>query len=83
MKTKAASISLKKKTIRINKNIIATLDQDTIEYLLLHELTHFKLKTTYHNTNFYDQLNKKIDNTAAKQLERKILTTLLKLNEIP
>lgn len=82
MKTKAASISLKKNTIRINKNIIPTLTPDCIKYLILHELTHYKLKSTYHNGDFHKQINKKIANAKAKELERKILRSLLKLNDI-
>jgi len=82
MKTKAASISLRKNTIRINKNIIPNLDLECIEYLLLHELIHFKLKSKYHNGKFHGQLSKKISKTKAKQLERKILNALLKINNI-
>jgi predicted metal-dependent hydrolase len=77
MKTKAASISLKRNTVRINKNIIPRLDNECIKYLILHELTHYKLKSKYHNGNFYEQLHKKVDDTKAKELERKILTILL------
>jgi len=82
MKTKAASISLRKSTIRINKNIIPNLDTECIKYLLLHELIHYKLKSTYHNGEFHKQLANEIDENKAKQLERKILTTLLQLNHI-
>jgi len=82
MKTKAASISLSKNTIRINKNIITNLDTECIKYLLLHELIHYKLKSTYHNREFYNQLTDKINKTKAKELERKILATLLQLNHI-
>lgn len=82
MKTKAASISLKRSTIRINKNILQNLDQDCVKYLILHELAHYKLKNTYHNNDFYKQLNKKINSVKAKELERKILTSLLELNNI-
>jgi len=82
MKTRAASISLKKNTIRINKNLVALLDNECIEYLILHELTHYKLKTTYHDSMFYKELNKWVSPAKAKELERKILTSLLKLNHI-
>jgi len=82
MKTKAASISLKKNTIRINKNIIPTLNPDCIKYLILHELTHYRLRSTYHNDDFHKQINKRVDNAKAKELERKILTSLLELNDI-
>jgi len=80
MKTKAASISLSKNIIRINKNIIPNLDTECLKYLLLHELIHFKLKSTYHNGEFQKQMNAKIKEEKAKQLKRKILTTLLELN---
>ena len=82
MKTKAASISLKKNTIRINKDIIPTLNQDCIKYLILHELTHYKLRSTYHNGDFHKQMNRRVDNTKSKELEREILTSLLELNNI-
>ena len=82
MKTKAASISLKKNTIRINKNLISKLDLDSIEYLMLHELIHYKLKSTYHNNKFYELLKKKIDPEKIEQIERKILINLLKQNHI-
>ena len=82
MKTKAASISLSRGIIRINKNIIPNLDAECLKYLLLHELIHYKLKSTYHNGRFLEELNKKINETKAKQLERKILTTLLQINHI-
>ena len=82
MKTRAASISLKKNTIRINKNLVALLDNECIEYLILHELTHYKLKTTYHDNTFYEELNRWINPAKIKELERKILTSLLKLNHI-
>jgi len=83
MKTKAASISLKNNTIRINKNILPRLDQECIKYLLLHELTHYKLKSKYHNGNFYKQLNRKVNNTKVKELEKRILTSLLEINKTP
>ena len=80
MKTKAASVSLTKSIIRINKNIIPNLDTECLKYLILHELIHYKLKSTYHNGRFHKELNRKISKTEAKQLERKILKTLLQIN---
>jgi len=80
MKTKAASISLNRNTIRINKNIVSNLDLDCIRYLLLHELIHYKLKSTCHDREFHKQLSKKINQAKAKEIERKILTSLLELN---
>jgi len=82
MKTKAASISLSKSIIRINKNITPNLDTECLKYLILHELIHYKLKSTYHNGRFYEELNRRISETKAKLLERKILATLLQINNI-
>lgn len=82
MKTKAASISLKRKTIRINKSILPNLDQECIKYLILHELAHYKLKSKYHNGDFYKKLHEKVNDIKAKELERKILISLLELNDI-
>ena len=82
MKTKAASVSLNKRIIRINKNIIPNLDTECLRYLILHELIHYKLKSTYHNGGFHQELNKKISEKEAKRLERKILKTLLQINHI-
>lgn len=82
MKIKAASISLKRNTIRINKNLISCLDQEAIEYLILHELIHYKLKSRYHNGDFYKQLYERVDAAKAGELERRILTCLLEVNYI-
>ncbi|HDH44537.1 MAG TPA: M48 family peptidase [Thermococcus sp.] len=82
MKTKAASISLKNGTIRLNKNLIQKLDEESIKYLILHELIHYKLKNTYHNDNFQKQINSIIDRTKIKEIERKIITKLLEQNNI-
>jgi len=65
MKTKAASVSLSKSIIRINKNIIPNLDTECLKYLILHELIHYKLKSTYHNGLFHKELNRKISETEA------------------
>ncbi len=82
MKIKAASISFKSKTLRINKNMLKDLDEDCIRYLILHELIHYKLKSTYHSDRFYRQLDEKISRSEARELEGKILRSLLELNNI-
>lgn len=82
MKTKAASISLKRNTVRINKNILPRLDKECIKYLMLHELAHYKLKSKYHNGDFYKKIYEKVGDAKAKELERRILTSLLELNHI-
>jgi predicted metal-dependent hydrolase len=80
LKVKAASISLNKNIIRINKNILPELDPECIKYLILHELLHFKLKNTYHDSSFYEILYNKIDKEQLNEIERKIFALLLKLN---
>lgn len=81
MKTKAASISLKNGTIRLNKNLITKLNPESIRYLLLHELIHFKLKSINHNGNFQKQLTSKIEETRIREIENKIISNLLELNK--
>ncbi len=80
MKTKAASTSLKRKTIRLNKNLIPNINHETIRYLILHELTHIKLNTIHHTKDFYNLLHSIIDKNTAKELEEEILAKLIKLN---
>ncbi len=82
MKTKAASFSFKTNTIRINKNLIKNLDLESIKYLILHELIHYKTQSKYHNDNFYKQLYKKISKIKAQELDKKIITALFELNGI-
>ena len=82
MKTKAASISLKNGTIRLNKNLISKLDPESIRYLLLHELIHYKLRSTNHNGAFQKQLNDKMEETKIREIENKIIKSLLELNKI-
>lgn len=80
MKIKAASISLNKNIIKINKSLLPQLDPQCVKYLILHELLHLKLKNTYHNNNFYEILHNKIDEEQLNEMEKKIFASLLKLN---
>jgi len=82
MKTKAASISLKNGTIRLNKNLITKLNPESIRYLLLHELIHYKLKSINHNGDFKKQLTSKIEETRIREIENKIISNLLELNRL-
>ena len=52
MKHKIASVSLKNKTIRINKNLVGTLTDDELYYIIVHELIHIKLSTPNHGNGF-------------------------------
>ena len=77
MKTKAASVTLGKNEIRINRNLLS-LDEDCIRYLILHELIHIKLKTKYHTEAFYKILYRIFEKSKIEKIENEILHKLLK-----
>ena len=52
MKRKIASVSLKTKTIRLNKNLLETLNDDELYFILVHELIHIKLLSSNHGNGF-------------------------------
>jgi len=81
MKTKAASVTLGKNEIRINRNLL-DLDEDCIRYLILHELTNIKLKTKYHTGEFYETIYGVMREEGVREVENKILTELLKINNV-
>lgn len=80
MKIKAASISFKTKIIRINKELDG--DPKFIKYLIYHELVHYKLNTKVHNKEFYELMYSKFGENEVKNLEKKILIRMLKLNNV-
>jgi len=69
MKVKAASISFKTRIIRINKEL--DCDQEFINYLIYHELAHFKLGTELHSKEFLKLLNSKLGEEKVKILEKR------------
>jgi predicted metal-dependent hydrolase len=79
MKIKAASISFKTKTIRINKDFIDG-DDELIKYLIYHELVHYKLRSKDHGKSFYNILYSKLGEDFVKRQEKKTMEKLLKLN---
>lgn len=80
MKVKAASISIKRGIIRLNKDLIKELDTDAIRYLIIHELIHYKLKSKYHSKKFHEYIDKEIDKDNREELEKEIIERLLELN---
>jgi len=68
-KMKAASISFKTRIIRINKEL--DCDQEFINYLIYHELAHFKLGTELHSKEFLKLLNSKLGEEKVKILEKR------------
>jgi len=70
LKLKGASISMGRRIIRLNKDLIS--DPEIVAYLIYHELAHYKLHTRFHGPEFYKLLNSKIGEEKVKAIERKI-----------
>jgi hypothetical protein len=64
----------------INKEL--DCDQEFINYLIYHELAHFKLGTKLHSKEFYELLNSKFGEEKVKILEKRILRKMLEINHI-
>jgi len=80
MKIKAASISFKTRVIRLNKEL--ECDPEFINYLIYHELAHYKLRTKLHSQEFYELLNSKLGEKKVNNLEKSILRKMLEINHI-
>ena len=80
MRTKAASVSIRRKVVRLNKGLIEKLQEDSLKYLILHELVHLKLQTTYHDEKFYNLIHSIFDENKTKELEGEILASLIEMN---
>ncbi|MFP3138048.1 MAG: YgjP-like metallopeptidase domain-containing protein [Nitrososphaeria archaeon] len=80
MKVKAASISFKTRVIRINKEL--DCDPEFIDYLIYHELAHYKLGTKLHNKEFYELLNSRLEEKNVKNIEKRILRKMLEINHV-
>jgi len=75
MKHKVASISLKTKTIRLNKEIALKLDEEALRYLLVHELIHFKLRSLSHNDKFWEEIKRVYPLSKVKEIEYRIINS--------
>lgn len=82
MKYKVASISLKNKTIRLNKNLIESFEEDELYYILVHELIHIKLSTLNHGEDFYRMLYKLFSPEEADEIENRIIKKLINVISI-
>ena len=56
-KQQIASVSFNKRIIRLNKHLDYRQDLELLRYIILHELTHLKLKHPYHNEIFYQTIS--------------------------
>jgi len=76
MKRKVASISLKSRTIRINKNVIDMLNEDQLKYILIHELIHYKLKKHNHDNDFMKELKRFYNENDIESIEKELLNII-------
>lgn len=77
MKYKVASVSLKNKTIRLNKNLLELFDDNELYYILVHELIHIKYSALNHGDKFYKTLNNSFSPEEANEIESKIVEKLI------
>jgi predicted metal-dependent hydrolase len=78
-KTKTAFVDLRSKIIYINRDLL-DLGEDVIEYLLLHELLHIKLKEKHHTAQFYAVLHFFIPEEKVNEIKEKIIKKLIETN---
>ncbi len=79
MRTKAASVSIRRGVIRLNKHIVNSEEQ-CLRYLILHELAHLKLGSTSHGDDFYRILYSVMSRDEVEDSERRIIKSLIRLN---
>ncbi len=77
MKQKIASFSFKTKTLRLNKYVVENFEKDLLYYIILHELIHFKVKSTNHNLAFENELKKHFSEEICYEIELKIIQKLI------
>ena len=77
MKYKIASLSLEKKVLRLNKNVVEKLDDEEIKYILLHELVHLKIKDVSHGSLFFGEIEKYFQHGRIREIEISIINKLL------
>ena len=73
IKRKIASVSLKTKSIRLNKYIIQNLDDDIIIFILVHELIHIKLGSTTHDTRFWQEITRLYPDEKITEIEARLI----------
>jgi predicted metal-dependent hydrolase len=77
MKYKVASISLRTKTIRLNKNLVSVFNEEELRYILAHELIHIKTMSLNHGKAFHKLLNSLYAQGESEEIENKIVKKLL------
>ena len=77
MKQKLASLSFRTKILRLNSNLLDILNEKEIEFILIHELVHLKIKDINHGSLFINELKNYTNLDDAKNIELKIIEKLL------
>ena len=71
MQKKIASISLNKKVLSVNKEMLKILSHEEIRFVIYHELLHLK-HGKYHTVSFKKELSKYFSIEEEKKLYRKL-----------
>ena len=77
MRQKIASISLRTKILRLNKNVIEKLNNEELRYIITHELIHLKIKDVNHGSLFWRELEKVFSWNDIVNLEISMIKKLL------
>ncbi len=77
MKQKIASLSLKTKILRLNRNVVEKLSAEELKYIIHHELIHLKIGDVNHGSLFLDELKKAYSIDEAANLEIRIIEKLI------
>jgi len=80
LKLKGASISMGKRIIRLNEELIH--DPEFVTYLIYHELAHYKLHTRFHGSEFYKLLNSKLGEEKVREIEKRIWKKMQEMNHL-
>jgi len=81
MKRKVASISLRNRTIRINKYFIDMLNEDQLKYVLIHELIHYKLGKLSHDDDFMRELKRFYSENDVDSIEKELLKIIATMSQ--
>jgi len=77
MKQKIASLSLKTKILRLNRDVVGKLSDEELRYIILHELIHLKVGDVNHGSLFLDELKRTYGISEATNLEIRIIERLI------
>lgn len=73
MSRKIASFSFKTKTLRLNNKIVENSKQELINYLIFHELIHYKTNSLNHGKSFNLEMKKFFNNKEIEKFDTDII----------